>query len=133
MAEVRSRETEEVTLRARQRFQEELESVRQERDELKAILLSTLKRLEVVEEIACKQDASHAVMVERLRALEQEKERALNDAAGEHAGRGGDNSCASFYCLRFNTGTAPHVYGSPTAVLLMGSALSRSSLLILSL
>lgn len=49
-------------------------------------LCSTLKRLEQVEEVISRQDASHAVMVEKLRAMEQEKERALNAAAGERPG-----------------------------------------------
>ena len=38
-AEMRSRETEEMTLRARQRYADELAKTRLERDELKAILL----------------------------------------------------------------------------------------------
>ncbi|CAG9464609.1 unnamed protein product [Pedinophyceae sp. YPF-701] len=80
-AERRAVETEEAALRARQATVEKLCAAEAERDELKTLLLATLKRLESVEEAVQRSDVAAAVMTEKLRTLEFEREKALNVAA----------------------------------------------------
>lgn len=52
-----------------------------ERDDLKALLVATLQRLETVGDVVRRADMSNAVMEERVGVLEQERNAAMDTAA----------------------------------------------------
>ena len=56
-----------------------------ERDDLKALLMATLKRLETVDRVVQRADMSNTVMEERVTALEGERDKALGAATSAQA------------------------------------------------
>jgi hypothetical protein len=56
-----------------------------ERDDLKALLVATLQRLETVDDVVRRADMSNAMMEERVAVLEQERKAAMDAAAAAQA------------------------------------------------
>jgi uncharacterized protein YbaP (TraB family) len=56
-----------------------------ERDDLKALLVATLQRLEAVDRVVRRADESNAVMEERVSLLEEERNKAVDAATSAQA------------------------------------------------
>ena len=80
-AELRAREISETAIREKHQHATAFAKLAGERDDMKRVVLSTLRRLERVEGVVTKQDQTKAIMMERLKWIEEEKEKALNIAA----------------------------------------------------
>lgn len=81
----RVKELEDVNARVQEMAAEKVSSVAAERDDLKALLLATLQRLEAVEEVVHRADVSSAMMEEKVKVLEVERGRAVEAAARARA------------------------------------------------
>lgn len=79
--ERRMREADEAVLRDRSQLMKQLQQVAEERDSLKELLAATLKRLEAVDDAVKRADVAQAMAEERVRLLELERTKALNELA----------------------------------------------------
>lgn len=79
-AEARVTDLEELMNRSQQETAEKLATVCSERDDLKVLLIATLERLESVDHVVSRADVSSTMLEDRVRALEQERARALEAA-----------------------------------------------------
>lgn len=84
-AQARSRQLEEALAKSQEVAAEKLCSLAAERDDLQALLLATLQRLEGVEAVVAAADATSAALEEKVRVLEGERHAALELAAASKA------------------------------------------------